>query len=197
VLKKLENNTEIKETDFWKKKIKEHLKTFIVIIIAGICAVIGVILVLIWFIETSDIGLQGTATFDQWTLAWIWGFCIMLILWELLFVGIPVGLFFGVGGYLLWKRLSDEEKQEFKGRKKEEKKHRTRNAGGFGFFMFIAYSIYIAINGNFFTQFGKYPYSYWLYAYLWTIVWLLIIAGIPAAIILCIVYFTVWRKKAK
>jgi MFS family permease len=193
----LETNSKPKEPEFWKNKIKEHRNAFIVVIIAGICAAIGAILVFIWFIETSDIGLRGTATFDQWSLAWIWGFMILLILWELLFVGVPVGLFFGVGGYIWWKRLPDEEKQEIKERRKEEKKHRTRNAGGFGFFMFIAYTVYIAVKGQLFTPFGNHPYSYWLYAYLWTIAWMLIVLGIPAAIILIIVYFTVWRKRAK
>ena len=193
----MESENKIKEADFWKEKIKQHMNTFIIVIIAGICAVIGVILVLIWFIQTSDIGLQGTATFNQWTLGWIWGFFIMLILWELLFVGVPVAVFFGLGGYFWWKRLSDEEKQDFKAKRKQEKKHHTRNAGGAGFFMFIAYSVYIAVKGQFFTQFGTLPYSYWLYAYLYTIMWMLIVLGIPAGIILIIVYFTVWRKKAK
>jgi branched-subunit amino acid ABC-type transport system permease component len=190
----LENTNEINNTDFWKKKINEHWKVFIVIIIAGICVAIGVILVLIWFVETSDIGLQGTATFDQWSLAWVVGFIIILILWELLFVGIPVGLFFGVGGYLWWRKLPEEEKQEFKGREKDAKRHRKKNMGGFSFFMFIAYCVYIAIEGNFFTPFGNLPYSYWLYAYLWTIMWLLIIVGIPGAII-GLIYFKKWLNK--
>lgn len=152
-------------------------------------------MVLIRFVETSDIGLQGTATFDQWSLAWVVGFLIMLILWELLFVGLPAGLFYGVGGYLWWHRLPEEEKQEFKGREEDAKSHHAKNAGGCSFFMFIAYCIYIAIEGNFFTPFGNLPYSYWLYTYLWTILWLLIIVGIPMVII-GIVYYKVWYKKS-
>jgi hypothetical protein len=190
----LEHTNQINDADFWKNKIKEHWKAFIVIIIAGVCAAIGVILVLIWFVETSDIGLQGTATFNQWSLAWVVGFIILLLFWELLFVGIPVGLFLGVGGYLWWRRLPEEEKQEFRGREKITKKHRKKNAGGCGFFLFIAYCIYIAIEGNFFTPFGNLPYSYWLYAYLYTIMWLLIIVGIPGAII-GLIYFKKWLNK--
>ena len=141
---------ELSDELFWKQKIKKHLTTFIVIIIAGACIVTGAILVLFWFIQTSPIGLQGTATFDQWSLDWIVGFYILVILWELLFVGIPTGLFFGVGGYIWWNRLPDEEKQEFKARDKK-KTHRKRNAGGgggFSFFVFIAYCIYMGIQGN-------------------------------------------------
>ena len=190
---------ELSDELFWKKKIKEHLTVFIVIIIAGICIVIGAILVLFWFIQTSPIGLQGTATFDQWSLDWIVGFYILMILWELLFVGIPTGLFFGVGGYICWNRLPDEEKQEFKAREKK-KSNRKRNAGGGGggsFFMFIAYCIYMGIQGNYYAAFGSQPYSYWVYSFFLTIMWILIVLGIPVCIILLIVYLTVWRKKSE
>ncbi len=190
---------ELSDELFWKQKIKKHLTTFIVIIIAGICIVTGAILVLFWFIQTSPIGLQGAATFNQWSLDWIVGFYILVILWELLFVGIPTGLFFGVGGYIWWNRLPDEEKQEFKARDKK-KTHTKRNAGGgggFSFFMFIAYCIYMGIQGNYYAEFGSQPYSYWVYSWFLTIMWILIIIAIPICLILLIVYLTVWRKKSE
>ena len=190
---------ELSDELYWKKTIKNHLTAFIVIIVAGICIVTGAILVLFWFIETSPIGLQGTATLDQWSLDWIVGFYILMILWELLFVGIPTVLFFGVGGYIFWSRLPDEEKQEHKARDKKES-HRKRNAGGGGggsFFMFIAYCIYMGIQGNYYAPFGSQPYSYWVYSWFLTIMWILIIFGIPICIILLIVYLTVWRKKSE
>ena len=190
---------ELSDELYWKKTIKNHLTAFIIIIIAGVCIVTGAVLVLFWFIETSPIGLQGTATLDQWSLDWIVGFYILMILWELLFVGIPTGLFFGVGGYIFWSRLPDEEKQEHKARDKK-KSHRKRNAGGGGggsFFMFIAYCIYMGIQGNYYAAFGSQPYSYWVYSWFLTVMWILIIVGIPVCIILLIVYLTVWRKKSE
>ena len=190
---------ELSDVLYWKKTIKNHLTAFIVIIIAGVCIVTGAVLVLFWFIETSPIGLQGTATLDQWSLDWIVGFYILMILWELLFVGVPTGLFFGVGGYIFWSRLPDEEKQEHKARDKK-KSHRKRNVGGGGggsFFMFIAYCIYMGIQGNYYAEFGSQPYSYWVYSWFLTIMWILIIFGIPICIILLIVYLTVWRKKSE
>ncbi|MFW9968885.1 MAG: hypothetical protein ACFFDF_01710 [Candidatus Odinarchaeota archaeon] len=195
----MENSHELSDEKFWQKKIKEHWKIFIVVIIAAACLFTGMLLVLFWFMQTSPIGGFGLWTFNQWTLMHIVCFILLLILWELLFVGIPAALFFGVGGYIWWKRLPDEEKQEFKARDKK-KTHRARNAGGgggFSFFIFIAYCIYMAVQGYYDAQFGSQPYSFWIYSWFLTIMWIVIVLGIPALIILIIVYFTVWRKKSK
>ena len=97
-----------------------------------ICIIIGLFLVLIWFINTSTIGGQGTWHVGDWTLNYVIGFMILLCLWELLFVGVPTALFFGVGGYLWWRRLPEEKKQEYRGREKKEKAHKKEKYGGGG-----------------------------------------------------------------
>jgi len=195
----MENSHKLSDEQFWKKKIKEFWKTFLVMIIAGVCAFVGALLVLFWFIQTSPIGGYGLWYFNDWSLMHGVSFMILLILWELLFVGVPAVLFFGVGGYLWWRRLPAETKQEFKDREKK-KTHRTRDVGGgggFSFFMFIAYCIYIAVQGNYDKAFGTLPYSYWIYSWFLTFMWILIVLGIPALIVLIIVYFKVWRKKSE
>lgn len=195
----MENNEEnIKEPEqFWKDKIKEHWLAFTLCIIGGICCVIGAVIVLIWFMETTPIGLYGEATFDQWSLNWMVGFIILLVLWELLFVGLPAGLVFGLGGWLWWSRLPLDERQEIKDfNNRGDKKRKHRNiSGAFNIFLFISFCIYMIINGSYFAEFGSQPYSYWLYSYLQTIAWLLIIFGIPGAIIGVIAYFTFYRKR--
>jgi len=186
-----------KEWEFWKQKIAQHWKAFAVFVAGCVLAIVGAIMVLFWHIQTSPIGNMGTARIGDWTLAWLWAFFLVLIGWELLFVGIPVVVAVGLGWYLWWNKLPEDEKAEFRNREKEEK-HRRRNAaggGGFSFFMYIAYSIYIYANGAFFTSFNTYPYTFWVYAWFLTLAWLLIIFGIPIAIILVIVYFAYWRKK--
>jgi hypothetical protein len=188
----IEEKSNISDGEFWKQKIKKHWKIFAGSIIGGVVAIAVSLLVLFWFIDTSPIGAMGTATIGEWTLAWIWEFLIFLILWELLYVMLPVVVVFGVGCYVWWKRLSTEEKAEFKGRWRGK---RTAEGGGFSFGMYIAYSIYMYINGYFYTPFGDFPYTFWVYAWFHTLAWLLVIIGIPAAIILTIVYFAVWRKK--
>lgn len=188
-----------KEEIFWKNKIKQHWKVLAVVIAAGILIITGLIVVGIWFIESSPIGSFGSATLGQWSLDMIVAFAILLFLWELLIVGVPTCLFFGVGGYLWWRRLPEEEKQEIKERDKKEKSRKAQKygggGGGFGIFMFIAYCIYIAVDGNYNTPLMNKPYTYWLYSYMLTFMWIIIVFGIPAAIILIIVYFKVWRKK--
>jgi hypothetical protein len=179
--------------EFWMRKIQDHWKAFTVAVLGGVAVVAGALLVLFWFIETSPAGAKGTATIGEWTLAWMWEFIIFLILWELLLVGIPVGIAFGLGWFFWWKRLPAEEQAEFKGRWRGR---HTAEGGGLGFAMFIAYSIYMYIQGDFFTPFGDHHYSYWVFAWFRMLAWMLVIFGIPAAIILTIVYFKVWRQKA-
>ena len=125
----------------------------------------------------------------------------MITVWELLFVGAPAALFFGLGGYLWWRGLPEEEKQEFKARDKRNKPHRKEKyggSGGGGGGMFIAYCLYhYFITDNYFTTFGSLPYTYWLSTGFLTVMWVFIIIGIPAVIILIRAYFTYWRKKSE
>lgn len=193
-------SNELSEKKFWEKKLKEHWKELAVCIALGIAACIGAVIVLIRFIETSPIGAQGTALIGDWNLDWIVGFTILIILWELLLVGAPCALVFGLGGYLWWRRLPEEEKQEFKDREKKEKAHRKEKyggGGGGGLLIFIGYCLFHGIKGTYYTPFGAVLYSYWIFTWIETIMWFFIVLGIPAAIVIIIVYFTYWRKKTE
>ncbi|MFX1575006.1 MAG: HMG-box domain-containing protein [Promethearchaeota archaeon] len=195
----MSENEKLSDEAFWIKKIREHRYAFIALIIAAVCAITGVLLTLFWVIEENPFVNPRTGTFNDWTLNYVVGFIILTILWELLFVGVPSGLFFGLGGYLWWRRLPEEEKEEFKTREKKEKERkgvkRGGGGGGFGIVMFIAYCIYIGIDGYYNKTFGSRPFTYWIYSWFLTLMWMVIVLGIPAAIILLIVYFKIWRKK--
>jgi hypothetical protein len=77
---------------------------------------------------------------------------------------------------------------------KDTKHHRKGDSGAFNLFFFIAYCIYMAIEGNYYTPFGTYPYSYWLFACLKLVLWFLIIAGIIAGIV-GLVFLLIWLNK--
>ena len=152
-----------------------------------------------WVIEINPFVDPRTGTFNDWTLNYVVGFMILLTLGELLFIGIPAGVVFGLGGYIWWSKLPQEKKQEFKDREKK-KSHRKKDyggGGGFGFFMFIAYCIVMGLERNYNTPFGNKPFSYWIYYWFITFMWIVIIFGIPAVIICLILYFTVWQKKSE
>jgi len=187
----------VSESRFWKDQIKKHRIAFILLIIVGIGLIIDFVIVLIWYIESNPIGGFGEWTFNEWSLNDVVLFLIFFVLFQLLFVGVPAGLILGLGGYLWWNRLPLEEKQEYRSRQRVERKKGARRHGGNagGILFFIAFCIYIFIDGNFNTKFGLLPYSYFIYSALYLIMWILIVLGIPAAIIIIIVYFKVWRKK--
>lgn len=187
------------EEQFWKGFIKKHQNAFIVLIIGCICLIVGAFLVGFWIIEINPFVNPRTGTFNDWTLNYVVGITILLILGELLFVGIPAGLFFCVGGYLWWSKLPEDEKQEFKEREKKGT-HRKKDyggGGGFSFFMFIAYCIYIAVDGNYNATFGSQSFSYWIYSWFLTLMWIFIVLGIPAVILILIWYFTKGRSKSE
>ncbi|MFA5406286.1 MAG: hypothetical protein WC307_02925 [Candidatus Nanoarchaeia archaeon] len=177
-----------------KKLIKQYWKVFFAAIIVVVIAVIGAVSVFVWHIQTSDIGLQGAATISEWSMISALSFIISLLLWELLFVGLPAIIILCGGGYLWWNNLSFKQQREFKKEQRTQRGHHARKGGAGGFVTFIAFIIYLAIEGNLATPFGDLPYSYWVFAYLSSIAWLLIIAGIPGVII-SLLYFKQWYNK--
>src|SRR5437660_8405149 len=72
-------------------------------------------------------------------------FILDAIFWELLLVGIPVVVAV-VGGWLLWKRLSDEEMRGYRLFRKRSRT--TRGGGGVSMFFFIAFAINVDLDGN-------------------------------------------------
>ena len=195
----MSENEVASDEKYWKGKLREHKNALIILIIAGICVFIGFILVMLWVIEANPFVDPRTGTFNSWTLNYVVGIMILMVLWELLLVGAPAALFFCLGGYLWWRGLPAEEKQEMKERDKKKRSHKAEKygggGGGFSFVMFIAYCIYIAVEGNYNAQFGSRSYTYWLYSYMITFMWIFIVLGLPCLIALIIWYLVKGRKK--
>jgi hypothetical protein len=179
-------------SDFWKYSLKKHWKVYALFIVGCIVAFIGCILVLMWFMGYQAIGGNGTWNIGLWSIKSFIGFMLRLIVWEILFIGIPVIAVVAVAWALWFKKLPTEEQERHKfwfraGEHKDKvgRNQNRRTGGGFGVlnvFVFIAFLIILAIDGTFNTPIGSLPYSYFVYAWLWGLLWVGIIAGIPLTI---------------
>ncbi|MDH5495115.1 MAG: hypothetical protein OEY24_05380, partial [Candidatus Bathyarchaeota archaeon] len=80
-----ENGSEI-----WKKFLRKHWNMLVLFVVGAILASIGAILVYLWFVgDAQSTGLVPT-TLRLWTMGHLVTFLLRLILWEVLFIGIPV-----------------------------------------------------------------------------------------------------------
>lgn len=165
----------------WVEKIRDHWIAFTFAILLAIGAAASAITVLLWFIDKGSV-IDASATIGDWSIAIGIKFVIFLILWELLLVGLPLFAVGGISFWIWWSRLGADEKKELKSYDKSHKSKGGKRASGGTFFINLAYILYIAIQGNFTTPFGDLQWTYWVYSYLWTIVWLAIIIGIPGLI---------------
>ena len=170
-----ENGSEI-----WKKFLRKHWNVVVLFVVGAILVSIGAILVYLRFVEHAQSTGLVPATLDLWTMGYLVTFLLHVILWEVLFIGVPV-ILAAVVGWLWWKRLPDEEKKEY---------HffgtRSRATGGGGgsisLLVFIAFCIKVLTDGNWNVAFATWTFDYLVYSLLTALIWILIIFGIPIAL---------------
>ena len=173
---------------FFKSFARKHWKAVGLLLGTAIGIFIGSILVLLWFIGYSDIGGHGLWTFDKWSMATIIDFLLNLILWEFLIIGIPIIAIGVVVFFQWWKKLPDEEQEDLEkhGYKKPKNLRRMAYGGGsalIGILVFVAFCVVIYLDGNWSTALADLTYSYLIYTWLTGLMWVLIIGGIPLALI--------------
>jgi hypothetical protein len=149
-------------------------------VIGAILALIGAIYVFLWFVEDAQLTGLVPATLGLWTMRHLASFLLYVVLWEVLFIGIPVIIAVVIIIFLWWKKLPDEEREEY------ERKHlfgtrsrRTDGGGGISFVVFIAFIIKVFIDGKWNDAFATWTFDYLVYTCLWAFIWILIIFGIP------------------
>ncbi len=152
-------------------------------------AIIGFILTLNEYIDTSTIGGQGTWTFDQFSMGTGVEWIIFLFLWLLVIIGVPTLVVTGFIVAIIWYEVFNPELREevkFRSKREEEKKRRlgrtSESSGAFGFFMFIGVCMYIALDGNWMTEFGNLNLGYFVDAYIAVFLWFIVIISIGIAI---------------
>jgi len=178
MVNKMEENGE----KIWKKFLRKHWNIVVLFVVGAILVSIGAILVYLWVVGDAQLTGLVPATLGLWAMGHIVTFLLHLIFWEAILIGIPV-ILAAVLGWLWWKKLPDDEKEEYKhGHLFGKRSRRTEGGEGISFLVFIAFIIKIYLDGNWNVAFATWTFDYLVYSCLWSLIWILIIFGIPMAI---------------
>ena len=173
----LENGEKI-----WKKFLRKHWNIVVLFVVGAILVSIGAIFVYLWVVGDAQLTGLVPATLDLWAMGHIVTFLLHLIFWEAILIGIPV-ILAAVVGWLWWKKLPDDEKEEYKrGHLFGKRSRRTEGGEGISFLIFIVFIIKIYLDGNWNVAFATWTFDYLVYSCLWALIWVLIIFGIPIVI---------------
>jgi len=164
----------------WKKFLRKHWKMFVLFVVAALLVIAGAILVFLWFVGDAQVTSLVPATVGLWTLGYLVTFLLYLIFWEVLFIGIPVIITVAAIYFLWWKKISDEERKEYRRRHLFGKSSRRTDGGGaISLLVNIVFIIKVYLDGNWNVPFATWTFDYLVYSYLWALLWILIIFGIP------------------
>jgi len=166
-------------SNVWKKFLRKHWSMLVLFVVGAVLASIGAVLVFLWFVGDAQSTGLVPSTLGLWTMGYLVSFLLYLILWEVLFIGIPV-VVAAVTGWLWWKKLPDKEKKEypFFG----PRSRATRGGGSISVLVLIAFCIKVFVDGNWNVAFATWTFDYLVYSLVWALIWILIIFGIPLAI---------------
>jgi hypothetical protein len=166
-------------SEAWKGFLRKHWGIAIIFVAAVILAVVGAIYVFVWLVgNAQSTGLVPTIL-GLWSMANIVTFILHLIFWELLLIGIPVGLGV-VAAWQWWRRLPDKEKEETHlfGRRSRAR----RGGSGIPPLFAIAFFIKVYLDGNWNAAIATWTLNYVVDSIITILVWMAIIFGIPLAV---------------
>jgi len=170
--------------DYDRRFLRRHWKTMSIFGVIGVSAIIATVLVLTWFVATAQTSGFVPSTIGEWSVGYFINFVLHLFFWELLLVVSWVLVLIGIILYRWWPTLTEEEKR---GKPKSGKRE---GGDAFGFLLFIAWLIVVWSDGNWNLPFNSWTFDYWVYSCLAAVGWILVIFGIPLALI---VFF--WMRK--
>lgn len=185
-----ENKTEEEIGEFWKVLIRDHWLKLIPFALVIVAAFISGVYVFLWHNEIGlGFGSFWGLTFNDWSFGLCFVYFFMLLLREFLLVMLPtlgvLAILFG----LIWAATSPENRQKLKelNKREEEKKKKHPNkasggAGGCTGIVTIVFLIIMAANGKWDTPFGNMDFQYFVVTYLWAIIWVALVIGIPVLI---------------
>ncbi|MBA7501578.1 hypothetical protein ES706_00150 [subsurface metagenome] len=164
----------------WKKFLRNHWKMVVLFIVGAILASIGATLVCLWVVGEVQLAGLIPATLGLWSMGHLVTFLLRLVFWEVLLIGVPVILAAVAIIFLWWKKLPDRERKEYRRGHLFGTRSRTTNGRNvISPLVFIVFCIKVFLDGNWNVAFGTWTFDYVVYSFLWALIWVLIIFGIP------------------
>ena len=163
----------------WKAFLRKHWKITALFVVGAVLALVASVLVFLWFVGDAQSTGMVPMTLRFWTMSNLVTFILHLVFWELVLIGIPVGIA-AMGGWQWWKRLPDEEKKEY--HFFSSRSRTTGGSGGISILFFIAFCIKVFIDGNWNVAISSWSLDYVVESMISILIWVAIIFGIPAAI---------------
>ncbi|HME18704.1 MAG TPA: hypothetical protein VKF15_03090 [Nitrososphaerales archaeon] len=159
--------------------MRKHWEAVALFVVACALAFAGAVYVFLWFVKMAQSTGLVPSVLGSWTMANLVTFILNAIFWELLLVGIPVGLG-AVACWLWWRRLPAEERRgyRFSGRRRRT----AGGSGGFSLLFFIAFCIKVYLDDNWNVAIATWTLDYVVGSMVMILEWVLVIFGIPIAI---------------
>lgn len=152
-----------------------------------VAAVIVALLVFLWVMADAQATGLVPVMLGEWTLGYLVTFVLTVILWELVLMVswvAPTGAVI----YLQWyRKLPQEEREEYKGGPK-----RGKSAGqnsGFSFFIGLIWLIIVWTTGRWNLAFQAWTINDFVFSWLAACLWVLLIVGVPG------IMYVIWSLR--
>jgi hypothetical protein len=165
----------------WQRFIAKHKAVFAVFIAAAVLLAAGAVYVFVWFTGNAQTTGLVPSGLGLWTMNNLVLFILHAIFWELVLIGIPAAVG-AIIGWLWWRRIPEEEKQQYNLQTKGKK--RSGAGGAISPLLFIAFAIKVYIDGYWNTAIASWNIDYVVGSMVTILIWTAAIFAIPAAIAL-------------
>jgi hypothetical protein len=163
-----------------KAFIKRHSRAVAAFGVACVSAFVGAVYVFVWFANHAESTKLVPGALSLWTMGNLVTFLINAVLWEIVLVGIPVGIAFAIG-WRWWRSLPEDERREYGFLRGGSRS--TGGGGGGSLLFFIAFCIKVYLDGNWNSPIASWTLDYMVASAVLILEWFVVIFGIPFAIV--------------